>query len=153
LSESGEAGGEGPPGEPPEAPPDVERPLASSEEPLASAEESSLLMAELPDIAEEPPLAAPPAGRGVARNTAIFSILTGVSRVIGLLREIVAASFFGTGGPASAFTLAFQVPNLFANLFANAALSAAFVPVLPNCCRRGARKRHSGSPRRCSGSC
>jgi putative peptidoglycan lipid II flippase len=114
LSESGEAGGDEP---------------LTPEEALVTAAESSALMAELPDAEEEPQLPAPPAGRGVARNTAIFSILTGVSRIIGLLREIVAASFFGTGGPASAFTLAFQVPNLFANLFANAALSAAFVPV------------------------
>ena len=41
------------------------------------------------------------AGRGVARNTAIFSFLTGFSRVVGLLREIVFASYFGTTGPAS----------------------------------------------------
>jgi putative peptidoglycan lipid II flippase len=72
---------------------------------------------------------APPGGGRVARNTAIFTILTGVSRVAGLAREVVAASFFGTRGPASAYTLASEVPNLFSNLFANAALSAAFVPV------------------------
>lgn len=65
----------------------------------------------------------------MARNTAIFSIATGFSRIAGLLREIVAANFFGTRGPASAYTLASQVPNLVAALFANAALSAAFVPV------------------------
>ena len=97
-------------------------------------------MAELPDIAEEPPLSTPPVGRGVARNTAIFSIATGVSRVVGLLREIVAASFFGTRGPASAFTLAFQIPNLVSNLFANAALSAAFVPVFTELLQRGRKK-------------
>ena len=64
------------------------------------------------------------AGR-IARNTAIFSILTGLSRIAGLGREIVASSYFGTSGPFSAFTLAFQVPNLVRNLFADAALSAA----------------------------
>jgi putative peptidoglycan lipid II flippase len=132
LSESGEAGGEGPP--------DAEREPASSERPLGAAEESSLLMSELPDVAEEPALSPPPVGRGVARNTAIFSIATGISRVVGLLREIVAASFFGTKGPASAFTLAFQVPNLFANLFANAALSAAFVPVFTELLQKGRKK-------------
>src|SRR5215211_4332136 len=47
-----------------------------------------------------------------ARNTAIFSVLTGLSRVAGLVREIVARSYFGTSGAMSAFTLAFQVPNL-----------------------------------------
>jgi putative peptidoglycan lipid II flippase len=76
----------------------------------------------------------------VARNTAIFSIATGISRIVGLGREIVAASFFGTGGPASAFTLAFQVPNLVSNLFANAALSAAFVPVFTDLLQQGRRK-------------
>jgi putative peptidoglycan lipid II flippase len=76
----------------------------------------------------------------VARNTAIFSIATGVSRIAGLGREIVAASFFGTGGPASAFTIAFQIPNLVSNLFANAALSAAFVPVFTDLLQQGRRR-------------
>jgi putative peptidoglycan lipid II flippase len=83
---------------------------------------------------------APPGGGGVARNTAIFSIATGISRVVGLLREIVAASFFGTKGPASAFTIAFQIPNLISNLFANAALSAAFVPVFTELLQKGRKK-------------
>jgi putative peptidoglycan lipid II flippase len=65
----------------------------------------------------------------VAVNTAIFSVATGLSRIAGLVREVVAARYFGTTGPASAFTLAFQVPNLVRSLFADAALSAAFVPV------------------------
>jgi putative peptidoglycan lipid II flippase len=90
--------------------------------------------------AEEPTAPVPPGGGRVARNTAIFSIATGVSRVVGLLREIVAASFFGTRGPASAFTIAFQIPNLVSNLFANAALSAAFVPVFTELLQRGRRK-------------
>ena len=72
---------------------------------------------------------APGAHAGVARNTVIFSIATGLSRVAGLAREILAASYFGTSGAASAFTIAFQLPNLVRGLFADAALSAAFVPV------------------------
>ena len=79
-----------------------------------------------------PPAAAEaPAGSaaGRARNTAIFSVLTGLSRVAGLVREIVAAAFYGTLPAASAFTLAFQVPNLIRALVADAALSSAFVPV------------------------
>jgi putative peptidoglycan lipid II flippase len=60
--------------------------------------------------------------------------------VVGLGREIVVASFFGTGGPFSAFTIAFQIPNLVANLFANAALSAAFVPVFTDLLQQGRRK-------------
>jgi len=81
-------------------------------------------------------------GERVARNTAIFSIATGISRVLGLAREVVAASFFGTSGPASAFTIAFQIPNLVSNLFANAALSAAFVPVFTDLLQQG-RKREA----------
>lgn len=90
--------------------------------------------------AEEAPAPVPPGGGGVARNTAIFSIGTGISRIAGLVREIVAASFFGTGGPASAFTIAFQIPNLVTNLFANAALSAAFVPVFSDLLVQGRKK-------------
>src|SRR5687767_12664207 len=77
-----------------------------------------------PVSADEP---RPP--RRIVRNTAIFSIATGLSRIAGLVREIVASSYFGTRVEASAFTIAFQVPNLLRSLVADAALSAAFVPV------------------------
>jgi putative peptidoglycan lipid II flippase len=72
--------------------------------------------------------AEPRAGR-LALSTAFFSIATGLSRIAGLVREVVAASYFGVTGPMSAFTIAFQVPNLIRSLFADAALQAAFVPV------------------------
>jgi putative peptidoglycan lipid II flippase len=65
----------------------------------------------------------------LAASTAFFAIATGLSRIAGLAREIVAASYFGVKGPMSAFTIAFQVPNLIRSLFADAALQAAFVPV------------------------
>jgi len=93
---------------------------------------------------EEPVVPAPPGGggggSGVARNTAIFSFLTGLSRVVGLLREIVFASYFGTTGFASAFAIAYQVPNYIAQLFAQSALSAAFVPVFTELLQKGQRK-------------
>src|SRR5215213_10223128 len=76
----------------------------------------------------------------MALNTAIFSAATGLSRVAGLVREIVAASYFGTSGAASAFTLAFQVPNLVRSLFADSALSAAFVPVFTDLLEKGNRR-------------
>jgi putative peptidoglycan lipid II flippase len=79
-------------------------------------------------------------GGRIALNTAIFSIGTGISRVVGLVREIVVASYFGTTGAASAYTIAFQVPNFVANLFANAALSAAFVPVFTDLLQKGQRR-------------
>ncbi len=89
---------------------------------------------------EDPAGPAPPGGGRVARNTAIFSVFTGFSRVAGLVREVVAARYFGTGGPFSAFTIAFQVPNLVSALFANAALSAAFVPVFTELLHQNRRK-------------
>src|SRR3954454_6850721 len=79
-------------------------------------------------------------GRTVARNTAIFSIATGLSRIAGLVREIVASSYFATSGAFSAFTIAFQVPNVVRSLFADAALSAAFVPVFTELLEQGKRK-------------
>jgi putative peptidoglycan lipid II flippase len=85
---------------------------------------------------------ATPPRRRLGVNTAIFAIATGLSRIAGLGREIVAASYFGTGGPASAFTIASQIPNLMSNLFAQAALSAAFVPVFTDLLQQG-RKREA----------
>jgi putative peptidoglycan lipid II flippase len=74
-------------------------------------------------------------------NTAIFSIATGLSRIAGLVREIVAARYFGTTGPMSAFTAAFQVPSLVRSLFADSALSAAFVPVFTELLEHDKRKQ------------
>ncbi len=68
------------------------------------------------------------AGR-IARSTAFFSVATAASRIAGLVREVVAASYYGVYGPMSAFTIAFQVPNLVRALFADAALQPAFVPI------------------------
>ena len=87
-----------------------------------------------------PPEQPSSAGRAAARNTAIFSILTGLSRIAGLVREIVASSYFATSGAFSAFTIAFQVPNVVRSLFADAALGAAFVPVFTELLEHGRRK-------------
>jgi putative peptidoglycan lipid II flippase len=79
------------------------------------------------------------AGR-LARSTAFFSFATGLSRIAGLVREIVAASYFGVKGPMSAFTIAFQIPNLVRSLFADAAIQAALVPVFTEHLERGERR-------------
>ena len=76
----------------------------------------------------------------LGRSTAFFSIATAFSRVAGLVREIVAASYFGIKGPMSAFTIAFQVPNLVRSLFADAAIQAAFVPVFTEALEKGDRR-------------
>ena len=80
-------------------------------------------------------------GRRLARSTAIFSLATGLSRILGLVREIVAAYYFGAAGKVNAFTVAFQVPNLIRALVADAALSSAFVPVFTDLLEKGDRKR------------
>jgi putative peptidoglycan lipid II flippase len=80
---------------------------------------------------EEFVLPTPRVGQGgrIARSTAFFSAATAASRVAGLAREVVAAGYYGVNGPMSAFTIAFQVPNLVRSLFADSALQPAFVPV------------------------
>jgi len=83
---------------------------------------------ETPETVQETEQGRSRAGR-LARSTAFFSVATAASRVAGLVREIVAAGYFGVKGPMSAFTVAFQVPNLVRSLFADAAIQAAFVPV------------------------
>ena len=83
----------------------------------------------------------PVRGRRLAWSTAIFSLATGLSRILGLIREIVTAYFFGAAGAINAFTVAFQVPNLVRALVADAALSSAFVPVFSELLEKGDRRR------------
>jgi len=80
-----------------------------------------------------------PPGR-IGRNVAFFSFATGLSRVLGLAREVVAARYFGVSGAMSAFTIAFQVPNLIRALFADSALQGAFVPVFTELLEKGERR-------------
>ncbi len=76
----------------------------------------------------------------LARSTAFFSFATGLSRVLGLVREVVAARYFGVSAAMSAFTIAFQVPNLIRALVADSALQGAFVPVFTELLEKGERK-------------
>ena len=78
--------------------------------------------------------------RRLGLNTAFFSFATGLSRIAGLVREVVAASYFGVSGAMSAFTIAFQVPALMRALFADAALQGAFVPVFTELLEKGERR-------------
>ncbi|MDX6513288.1 MAG: putative peptidoglycan lipid flippase [Gaiellaceae bacterium] len=96
---------------------------------------------EVEDPAGKPLPESPPVRRRLALSTAIFSVATGLSRVLGLVREIVAATYFSTQGRYNAFTIAFQVPNLVRALVADAALSSAFVPVFSELLEKGDRRR------------
>jgi len=77
----------------------------------------------------------------LARSTAIFSVATAISRALGLVREIVAAYYFGVSGKINAFTVAIQIPNLVRALIADAALSGAFVPVFSELLEKGEKQR------------
>jgi len=63
----------------------------------------------------------------VARNAGIISLAVMASRVLGLVRDQVFAALFGAGLQYDAFLTAFRIPNLLRDLFAEGALSAAFV--------------------------
>src|SRR2546428_11856884 len=63
----------------------------------------------------------------VARNAGIVSLAVMASRVLGLVRDQVFAALFGAGLQYDAFLTAFRIPNLLRDLFAEGALSAAFV--------------------------
>ncbi len=91
-------------------------------------------------VGEQPPSPPPPPRRRIALSTAIFALATALSRIAGLGREIVQASFFATSGAGSAFTIASQIPNLFSNLFSQAALGAAFVPIFTELLQAGRRR-------------
>ncbi|MDX6550112.1 MAG: putative peptidoglycan lipid flippase, partial [Gaiellales bacterium] len=67
--------------------------------------------------------------RRLATSTAAFGAATAISRVAGLVREVVAAALLGSGAVYSAFTVAFNLPNLVRAVVADNAISAAFVPV------------------------
>jgi len=70
-----------------------------------------------------------PEQRSVARSAGIVSIAVMFSRVLGLVRETIFARFFGAGYLYDAFVVAFKIPNILRDLFAEGALSAAFVKV------------------------
>lgn len=71
----------------------------------------------------------------------VVSAMTGISRVFGLVREVVMAHYFGTSTLQSAFVIAFRIPNLFRRLFGEGALGAAFIPVFAEIERTEGRAR------------
>jgi putative peptidoglycan lipid II flippase len=64
------------------------------------------------------------------KSASTVSLLTLLSRITGLVRELLVASTFGASAMTDAFNVAFRIPNLFRRLFAEGAFSQAFVPVL-----------------------
>jgi putative peptidoglycan lipid II flippase len=74
----------------------------------------------------------------ITRAAGVVGFWTALSRILGLVREMVTASFLGAGMSADAFFVAFRIPNLLRRLFAEGALSAAFIPTyVENLHRKG----------------
>jgi putative peptidoglycan lipid II flippase len=70
----------------------------------------------------------PEAAPRLARSAGLFGLATMASRILGLVRDQVLAFYFGAGDAMDAFRVAFRIPNLVRDLFAEGAMSAAFVP-------------------------
>jgi putative peptidoglycan lipid II flippase len=93
--------------------------------------------------AETPATAAPAPGhssRAVARSAGLIGAATMTSRILGLVREQVMAYLFGAGNAVDAFNVAFRIPNLVRDLFAEGAMSAAFVPTFTRYLTRDGRE-------------
>ena len=78
-------------------------------------------------------------GEKLFRSTAIVSMMTFLSRILGLVRDIVIARYFAAGLAADVFFVAFKIPNFLRRLFAEGAFSQAFIPVLAEYRQKGDR--------------
>lgn len=68
--------------------------------------------------------------KSLLRSTSIVSSMTFISRILGFVRDMLAAQIFGVNASVDAFNTAFKIPNFMRNLFAEGSFSQAFVPVL-----------------------
>ncbi|BDC94423.1 murein biosynthesis integral membrane protein MurJ [Treponema bryantii] len=66
--------------------------------------------------------------KSIVKSGLLLTLMTFASRIMGLIREMTKASFLGTGLYADSFSVAFMLPNLFRKLFAENAISVAFIP-------------------------
>src|SRR2546423_6245612 len=80
-----------------------------------------------PDRQSEPDRRPEPGRHISTRATGVVGIAVMCSRVLGLIREQIFAGLFGAGKNLDAFLMAFRVPNLLRDLFAEGALSTAFI--------------------------
>lgn len=84
--------------------------------------------------------AKPVARAGLLRSGMVVSVMTMLSRVLGLVRDVVIAALLGAGSGADAFFVAFKIPNFLRRLFAEGAFNQAFVPVLSEYATRRTRE-------------
>ncbi|MCB9481491.1 MAG: murein biosynthesis integral membrane protein MurJ [Desulfobacteraceae bacterium] len=76
-------------------------------------------------------------------SAGIVSLSTLLSRILGFVRDMVIASFFGAGTSADAFFVAFRIPNLFRRLLAEGSLTTAYVPVFTTILNKKGKKEAS----------
>lgn len=67
--------------------------------------------------------------KSITENAAVVAFMTFISRIGGLIREMLLANYFGAGVVKSAFDVAYRIPNLFRRLFGEGALSGALIPI------------------------
>jgi len=79
--------------------------------------------------------------RSVTRAAGAVTLATMISRVLGVGREMVMAKYFGAGFFTDAFNIAYRIPNLFRDLFAEGALSSAFIPTFVRELNHGGAER------------
>lgn len=79
--------------------------------------------------------------KGLLRAMGVMSLLTLISRLFGLLREIVRAHYLGTGPASDAFAVAFMLPNLFRRLVGEGSMTAAAVPTFIDEMKNGGMRR------------
>jgi hypothetical protein len=94
------------------------------------------------EAALEPmPKTATNAGSSLMGAAGSVSLAIMISRILGLLRDVVQAKYFGAGLHTDAFAIAFRIPNLLRDLFAEGALSAAFIPTFIRRLTRGGKEQ------------
>jgi putative peptidoglycan lipid II flippase len=91
----------------------------------------------MPGDGPSPPAASPQ----LARSAGVIGAATMTSRVLGLIRDQVLAFLFGAGDHMDAYNIAFRIPNLVRDLFAEGAMSAAFVPTFTRTLTNEGRER------------
>ena len=86
----------------------------------------------------------------LVRSAGVIGVATMTSRVLGLVRDQVLAYFFGAGDAMDAFRIAFRLPNVLRDLFAEGAMSAALVPTFTRAMAEGGGRQQAGGSVRTS---
>ncbi len=68
--------------------------------------------------------------KSLLKSSSIVTVMTLLSRILGLVRDFFIAKYFGANGLSDSFLVAFRIPNFFRRLFAEGAFSQAFIPIL-----------------------